>query len=84
MGVRLCSGLVLGFGFKTTLLTGFSGNNGPPRLGFLAQATEESLEDTPRPPPALGQLYPGFVRTDPRFCEACEQLRRGSLSCGSL
>ena len=24
-----------------------------------------------------GQLCPGFVETDPRYCSACEQLRRG-------
>ena len=28
-------------------------------------------------PNAEGILYPGFVVDDPRYCEACEQLRRG-------
>ena len=28
-------------------------------------------------PDAHGELYPGFRKTDPRYCEACEQLRRG-------
>lgn len=28
-------------------------------------------------PNASGELYPGFPKQDPRYCDACEQLRRG-------
>ena len=28
-------------------------------------------------PNSQGVLYPGFAQSDPRYCDACEQLRRG-------
>ena len=37
----------------------------------------EPAPDHRRKPDADGELYPGFSKTDPRYCEACEQLRRG-------
>ena len=28
-------------------------------------------------PNSRGELYPGFPKADPKYCEACEHLRRG-------
>ena len=37
----------------------------------------EPAPDHKGKPDAHGELYPDFSKTDPRYCEACEQLRRG-------
>ena len=46
-----------------------------PRLSPGAEAPNHKGK-----PNLAGSLYPGFAKSDPKFCGACEQLRRGFVN----
>ena len=69
----------------TPKVSGKTSKEGPPkgkgvreRRPFIPPG--ESAPDHRGKPNAQGELYPGFRQSDSRYCEACEQLRRGFKS----
>ena len=69
----------------TPKVSGKTSKEGPPkgkgvreRRPFISPG--ESAPDHRGKPNAQGELYPGFRQSDSRYCEACEQLRRGFKS----
>ena len=54
------------------------GRKGRERRPFIPPG--EPAPDHRGKPNASGEYYPGFPQSDPRHCQACEQLRRGFLS----
>ena len=70
---------------KTAEKSGKEGEDGKPRGRGVREYRPFIPPGEPAPnhrgkPDIHGQLYPGFVETDPRYCSACEQLRRGFKS----